>query len=486
MSYPVAYRNQRAVDQGRQGFRPLPTQRRYIDLRRVQPLRSWDPFRPSASQAALRDAFQPQREVLNRFLGAALGLRSPLGLLSLLYDLLRLWLRQPDPTSPFEAGFDFTGGSMVCGVPDSGGLVGAQNACGDGFVKSIEDWMNELARPRPWYRSRDDSWNIGWYDNVRKHPVDSSYLLIDFKGWWRQLQFPQGNPAGAVTEYIPHFRVEEGAPEGEPNLLPPPWKSLDPGSMRPDEFEAAPGGLPWEFWPLKVPNPASPPSIRREAGYDVWHPPMRYPYRPPLRYPYFDPPPLGVPDVVIEPVPRVVPKPEPGKEPLGAIKPGVSGPAVALRREPNSHRFARAPKGTKEIKVKTSIPYRLVGAAINVITETDDVSKCMYGALPKKLRNAEWLKEARGDRERGVKKTTANFMQRRLRIVARNLHHVEAYDLVQCLVVENLKDMLVGKSRQALAKTKRKYLGHGIGAGISRLGTSDLRVPYELRRNLGG
>lgn len=469
MNWPVAYRSQRAVDQANQGFRGSQLLRDAVsqtELRRAITVREatrgpWQAepgqgFLRDQSQQALRDALRPQRQKMNDLLTAAARFRNPLAALDALRQIAEQAFQKPDqaPVTPTD-NFTFDGWSLVCGAENSGSAKGAEAACGAEFVISVQDHSNEVGRPVPWYKESNSSWNIVWFSGVVPHPLDADFLKMTIGGWNRKFQFPQAESGAARqsgptegergTEYDPE---EEETPDETP-VNDGAQAEVAPETMRPLTWTANFNGLPYYLWNQRRD------SWSRQTGQERRAQPGRSTTT-------FNPPRPQTRDLVIT----------------------AGGSGSRGHREPPSHEFARTPG--KEIKVKSVLAYQVFSKVFSAITETDDAVNCLFANIPKKERNASWLKYAKQDRANGQRPSPANFMHRKMQIVYDHAKSIDMNGAVMCLIKEHLQDKLVGKSRRALGDAKQKYVGNRMGSGVTRIGADERRAPRDRDERRGG
>ena len=298
------------------------------------------------------------------------------------------------------------------------------------------------------------------YTYVGAPPPVGSLRAQNVMGWIRMKN--PGHPYD--IEYIPPRYIPMEDPDNMP--YPPWWRNLP--YVRPLEVPETPIG------PKPYPEP-----VRRslpdvipdwyEVGPRKHNRPGKRPGVRPGTSPAADP---GVgPSVGRDPAQRPDELPSPGKDPGTRPEPdpaaetapqGALIPLEALtladaqleveagfksgKLRKSSHRTQPPGKGVKEKKSMVVFGPGGAGKVYGMVTEAQDVIKCFYNALPKKVRN----------QRRGQHLTGPNMVSD----VWDNWDSLDVRKATQCLVLNEITDRAIGKANQAGLREWRNYLGN--------------------------
>lgn len=134
-----------------------------------------------------------------------------------------------------------------------------------------------------------------------------------------------------------------------------------------------------------------------------------------------------------------------------------------MREDPPSHRYKPAGPGMTEIKLRSTTKtfwWRLLGK----FTETDDFVRSLHKSLPKECQRARDWKDKSGKFHRKL----MSSMLRDIKACAGHMNIVEAFKNV---AIDQLQDLAIGKSQQALNKASRALFGTtGVQGAGTRLG----------------
>ena len=205
--------------------------------------------------------------------------------------------------------------------------------------------------------------------------------------------------AGAAVNIGGYWWIEYGAnlrsiPTGAPTHrgfeLAEQYVSIQQGLATPPFVGTGTGWKPWIFVPGRIvlPNPSAEP-IADPLAWPQLEPkptPKTSPKAQPVRIPNPFRAPSETTQTGPQPAPRARPGAAPGTgtqttfPPVGSGKPPVTTPAPPMRRPP--------PKKDKEKKLRTGLPPGIVSKIVNAATEGADISDALWDALPKNVRGA--------------------------------------------------------------------------------------------------
>lgn len=297
---------------------------------------------------------------------------------------------------------------------------------------------------------------------------------------WLFQYFFGGNPA--APRYRQGIRIRnDGAttvPGPRPFVVNPAHPPMVPW-IKIEEWElGTPAPLPWRLVPKQEPHPDAPEPIRRKTGPE---PSEGVPPVPQPRYDPFEYPRTNVPDIWIiprrgaNPLPswwtppaptpvRPAPRPagnegRPATPPRGHTEEHPE-PGVTVRTAPG-HLFRKPGAREKETKRPArgslAAAYRALAKGFGHVTEFSDALKCVYDALPEKLRK----------RERAKRHGKDPSMQGKVQIIYRNASSLNITAMLGCMAKEQLQDWAIGKMAKTHAEARKRY---GIRGGyMSRL-----------------
>lgn len=285
-------------------------------------------------------------------------------------------------------------------------------------MRTVTDPMGEL-EPHGWEEwgwGVDAGYSLPWtFQGVQKNlnirpPVSNTQpkpVRVDANGrlTWPSPIIPPGIDhisywsiwhGGGVARYGYHLRSLK-RPVGNTDA-PPEW--LPQGTQIAGPLQAiqpAPTPLPWVFGYVPELMPILPgPNYIPEA------PPIGRPVPRPV------PETPQMPDVGPRPAPAPAPAPAPGSVPrppeLPELIPELVFPPVAppygrailsprgmVRQQPRAqHKYARAPKGTKEMKARVGRVVGFIWGALGQVTEYIDTVDVIYEALPKRFKREKY------------------------------------------------------------------------------------------------
>lgn len=229
--------------------------------------------------------------------------------------------------------------------------------------------------------------------------------------------------------------------------------------------------------PLAPMSPVAPPLIRPHVrpwspeAPDVGPRPEGSPYSPywpgpavqpspwPGASPGITPRPDPKPD--IEPVPPEVPAelPEIQWEPVVVPHETIVVRNDVSHRHQPRQRPRRAPRGTKETKVRASRWFRFVWNSFNPVTEGIDMVNFMYECLP-------WKTKVREFQQRGRQPNPAE----KLAIMYRDINSLNVGCALTSYIKEQLEDRLYALGSGKIAKANRKDnrpIGYEAGGGLT-------------------
>jgi len=192
--------------------------------------------------------------------------------------------------------------------------------------------------------------------------------------------------------------------------------NFEPGDMPINGPEPLPMPMPWAAIPQQRPNPYRSPSEQTQRG----------PFRVLIR-PNPEPEPITWPDLIREPTvePEVGPNQPPTRQPQNRDR---FEPGQRPRRGPNRQRDTKPGRKVKEKKSKVSKRFaRIMLAAINGVTEFNDLVNALYKALPRSVA------------PRGT------LLKDRWGIVYRNLDKLDLSLAVRAIIRNQIEDALYGR-----------------------------------------
>lgn len=436
-SYPVAYRNQSAVQQrnpyGSQGGsnpntpandNARPPKPANDNNRPMKPANDNAPGGEQRKAISPNDAYRLLRPVLRFALRRVLW---PLDLLDIMMRILR-----PPERNPITEGFNLDGWDKGCLLV--GGGMANRNYCGFNLTLSNAQMAADMGGI-----FSNGRWRIGFLENIRPHPSSpDTHKRVDVR-----LTISRLGTAGNRQFVSPRYQPALPTP-----WLPPLPRPIDP-FVPPQQPDPDPNGekLPVTVsGALKVPNRFSP-TERTFRGRNRLYPRIipQYPYEPPI---------------VIEVNPDAPTK----KPPVGRSDPDPNKPPV-VRIHPR-HELKRPGRREREIKKRTTrAGFQALNKGIGQLTEGLDLIDVLYDALPEKIRKAEKAKtRAYWKNHNSLFKSRDPSVRRKLDVLRKHWKEMDNAELAKGFIKEQLQDAVFGRIGRKAGEAGRA-MGRPVGVG---------------------